>query len=197
MAVKCGLRKATGAFSGREVIFPEVANFSRISEDDFVSFVVANCQVGRAQVMSVLNAVEEQLVNFMMQGHSVEVPRLGTFSLTVDGRVEKDESGHWQLTDAKPGRVALKPAVTMLKKLRNTKFELIGHTLIQRTQLPDEQAIALMRRLCEESGFFTVQTYSRAAGHSFYIGKKTIEHMLAAGKLVEGRTGRTRLYRMA
>lgn len=196
MAVKCSLRKATGAFGNREVVFPEVVNYSRITGESFVDYIVANCQVGRAQVMSVLSALEEQLVLFMMEGHSVEVPRLGTFSLTVDGHVEKDEKGRWQLKDEKLGRVVLKPSVAMLRKLRQTKYELLSHTLVSRTELTDEQALATMRRLCADNGFFTVQSYCKAAGHSFYLAKKTIARLMAEGKLEVRRNGRALLHRL-
>lgn len=197
MSVKCGLRKATGILQGKSNIYPEVTNFSRIDGEAFVNFLQQNCQVGRAQVLSVLSAVEEQLGMFLMQGHSVEVPRIGTFSLCVDGNVEQDEKGLWHLKDAKLKRLKIKPSSTLMGQLRQTKFELVSNALRERTILSMEQALGVMQTLCGRDGFFTIQTFRQATGCSHYIAKKAINALIAEGKVVSTNNGHSFIYRLA
>ena len=197
MSVKCALRKATGVFDGREVVFPEVARHSRIDADRFVDYVEQNCRVSSAHVMSALAAVQKQLTAFLLSGHTVEVPFLGTFSITVNGRVEKDKSGHWQLKDERFGTVRLKPAVNWIGELQKAKFELIIHTDVDRSSVPEGEPIDVMRYLCQQDGFFTVQSYVSATGVSAYRARKIIAAALAEGKLTENRSGHTLVYRVA
>lgn len=177
-------------------VFPEAVNYSRIDGEAFVNYVEANSQVGRAQVLSVLSAVEEQLVIFLSQGHSVEIPWLGTLSLSVDGRAERDENGHWRLKDERLGKVMLKPSTTLLSHLKDTKFELIDGMAREDGELPADEALSVVRSLCEKDGFFTLLSYRQATGNSPYYAKKTINRLRDSGLVSEHRNGRIYIYRL-
>ena len=197
MSVKCVLKKSGGVLQSLNKVYPEVASFSRIDAENFMNYLAQNYQVGRAQVASVMEAVADQLAMFLMIGHTVEVPRIGTFSLTVDGRAEQDGEGHWHLKDERLGRVVLKPSTPLLAKLEQTKFELVNDIVKEHPKPSMEQALGVMQTLCGRDGFFTIQTFRQATGCSHYIAKKAINALIAEGKVVSTNNGHSFIYRIA
>ena len=196
MAVKCVLKKSSGMLSEVGKVYPEVARFSRIDADSFVNYVVQNCQVSHGQVMSILSAVENQLSMFLSNGHTVEVPRLGTFSVTVNGSAEQDDDGHWHIKDGKVGSVRLKPSAAMLQSLDGTKFELVNGLIYEHPRLTEEEAMSVIRTLCAEDGFFTVKSYRQVTRESQYYARKSLRALVNAGKLTCNASGHTVIFRL-
>lgn len=55
----------------------------RVMTDDLVNYIAENSQLPRAVVPAALAAIQKSIVNFVLNGHSVTIPRLGTFTATV------------------------------------------------------------------------------------------------------------------
>lgn len=58
----------------------------RIKTDDLIDSIAENSQVPRAVVPAALAAIQKSIVNFVLNGHSVTIPRLGTFNSTLSSR---------------------------------------------------------------------------------------------------------------
>ena len=58
----------------------------RIKTDDLIDSISENSQLPRAIVPAALAAILKSITNFVLNGHSVTVPRLGTFTGTITSR---------------------------------------------------------------------------------------------------------------
>lgn len=197
MAVKCKLRKVSGVLKDTDKFFPEAINFSRIDADRFLDSIANNSQVGRPQVQSTMAAVAENMLYFLQNGHSVEVPYLGTISLAIKGSVEKDEKGKFVLKDAQFRRLELQPSVSLLRQLKQTKFELATSSVKKMPISSREDVLGVVQKLCERDGYVTIQTYCHTTGSSPYMTKKALKSLLNEGLIIETHSGRIAIYRLA
>lgn len=197
MDVKCGLKKAGGALKGRNVVYAEPVNYSTISADAFVEYVRQNCQVGEAQVRSVMAAMVEQLLVFLTNGHRVTVPNLGSFMMKLKSEVGKDKNGKPILKNARFGGLRFIPGKKFSVMLKQTKFGLMSDYVREVDGLSDENAKELARLLCEWQGFFLIADFRREARVSYTYARKVVNKMLADGFLTMRRSGQLCVYSMA
>lgn len=197
MDVKCGLKKAGGALKGRNVVYAEPVNYSTISADAFVEYVRQNCQVGEAQVRSVMAAMVEQLLVFLTNGHRVTVPNLGSFMMKLKSEVGKDKNGKPILKNARFGGLRFIPGKKFSVMLKQTKFGLMSDYVREMDGLSDENAKELARLLCEWQGFFLIADFRREARVSYTYARKVVNKMLADGFLTMRRSGQLCVYSLA
>lgn len=55
----------------------------RIKTEDLVAYIAENSQIPKAIVRAGLSAIQKSIYNFVLNGHSVTVPQLGTFGITI------------------------------------------------------------------------------------------------------------------
>lgn len=90
---------------------------SRIDTSALVDYIAENSQLPRAVLPSALAAIQKSINNFVLNGHSVTVPRLGTFTATL--RSEGAETVDGVTGDLVKGiRVKFRPTSAMLEQLR-------------------------------------------------------------------------------
>ena len=64
--------------------------YTTMNADDIVNYCVANSVVPKAYLSASMIAFAQCIENFLLNGHSVEFPNLGIFSLTSSGISEAD-----------------------------------------------------------------------------------------------------------
>ncbi len=55
----------------------------RIMTEQLVDYICQNSQLPRAVVPTALAAIQKSIINFVLNGHSVTIPRLGTFNTSL------------------------------------------------------------------------------------------------------------------
>lgn len=60
--------------------------YSRISREDIVEAAQRNTSIPRAYLDMAYDALINEVENFVMNGHSVQIPNLGTISCRLNGR---------------------------------------------------------------------------------------------------------------
>ena len=194
---KCVIKSGSGVVRDKEVVFPVIQKIPRMDANIFIDKVVEGNQVSKAQVLSVLAAIESQLGVWLSLGHTVEVPGIGTFKPVVEGTVEQKENGRWSLKDAKIPRVKYRPCREIRLELRHAKFELADTKTQAANYLSDDEALKQVTLLCERDGNVTPNTYSKAVGCTVYMARKTLERFKEADKLICPNGEKTNLYRLA
>lgn len=63
--------------------------YSQISKDDIVEAAQRNSAIPRAYLDMAYDALINEVENFVMNGHSVQIPNLGTISCRIKGRGAK------------------------------------------------------------------------------------------------------------
>ncbi|MBO6023278.1 MAG: hypothetical protein J6P83_00285 [Bacteroidales bacterium] len=64
--------------------------YTTMNAEDIVNYCVANSVVPKAYLSASMVALAQCIENFLLNGHSVEFPNLGIFSLTSSGISEAD-----------------------------------------------------------------------------------------------------------
>ena len=64
--------------------------YTTMNAEDIVNYCVANSVVPKAYMSAAMVAIAQCIENFLLNGHSVEFPNLGIFSLTSSGISEAD-----------------------------------------------------------------------------------------------------------
>lgn len=98
--------------------------YSTISGDELVDAASRNSQVNKGVLRSATNAVLNEFHNFLMNGHSVELPGIGYFRFSFNAKAPKTlaelkENGV-QITRK---RVLYRPNVTLMTKLNAITVE--------------------------------------------------------------------------
>lgn len=65
--------------------YPVQVPSPRVMTPELINYISENSQLPRAVVPAALAAIQKSIVNFVLNGHSVTIPRLGTFTATVRG----------------------------------------------------------------------------------------------------------------
>ena len=113
----------------REVKFyPEKVSTGadRIRTEALIDYIAQNSQVPRSVVPTALAAIQKAIANFVLNGHSVSVKRLGTFTATVSGHASEtpEEVG---ARSVKRVHVRFRPCTALRHKLRyGITYERVG-----------------------------------------------------------------------
>ena len=196
MAIKCIVKKSSGLLKEKGFLYPEAVYYSRIDQAKFLDGIEKNFNIGRAQVLAVLSAVADQMEEFVTNGHSVQVPSIGTFSITMNGGAEKRENGKMKLKNAKFDKLRLIPDPDLEKKLQQTKFELLSPEVRETSDLSQEKLIEIMAKLSDETGIFLQTQLESAAGCSHGFATKFLSRMIAEGIVENIGTSRQKIYRL-
>lgn len=71
-------------FAGGSKYFPIGLKYSNIGEKELLNYMLQNSQVGRAMAVCAVEAFRAAFTTFLLNGHTMKVPGLGTFSLTCN-----------------------------------------------------------------------------------------------------------------
>lgn len=68
--------------------YPLQVPATRVLTDDLVDYIAENSQLPRAVLPAALAAIQKSIFNFVLNGHSVTIPRLGTFTATIKSKAQ-------------------------------------------------------------------------------------------------------------
>ena len=99
--------------------------YSTIKGNSLVESCSKNSYVPRAYMEAALVAIVEAMENHLLNGHSIELPDFGIFSISCESTVAKTaaEAGIHQLKGLK---INFRPSTTLKTKLENVEVELDG-----------------------------------------------------------------------
>ena len=79
-------RKVMG---GGEKLYAIGLHYSRIDDKGLIDYMLQNSQVGRTSAVAAVEAFKAAFTTFLLNGHTMKVPALGTFSLTCNSDTKK------------------------------------------------------------------------------------------------------------
>lgn len=100
--------------------FLEAIYYSQIGKDETIECAARNSQIPRAYMEQIYDSLVTEIKNFVMNGHSIKLDRLGTFSATIQyrpGAAKKED-----VTTSAISKVAFRfrPAASIMKFINNT-----------------------------------------------------------------------------
>lgn len=190
MRINCIVRQSGGMMKEKAVVYPDVVDAATIGEEEFLKMVCLNRKLEPAQVKAVLSGVKDTLGDLLGLGHKVKVGEIGSFSLDVKGRLEKDRNGVLQLNDASVKRVRMIPSKKLLQAIGDCKFSLVSHNVVSVADNDAAAAEEAVDLLLKEKPFFVIPDLMRKTGVSWNLANKMLLAMEQSGKLTKTRSGR-------
>lgn len=86
--IKVGIVRRTN-FKGGKKLYALGLHYTNISEAELMHYMQQNSQLGKGLAVAAVEAFKAAFTTFLMNGHSMQVPYLGTFSLTCNSDTKK------------------------------------------------------------------------------------------------------------
>ena len=93
--VKLSVKKQTVYVAGGEGYITRAIRYSTIDSDSVLEYAALNSGINRAMIAASVEAVLQTFENFLCNGHSVQLPRIGNFRFGVNANFAstEDEGG--------------------------------------------------------------------------------------------------------
>ena len=100
--------------------FLEAVYYSQIGKDETIECASRNSQIPRAYMEQIYDALVTEIKNFVMNGHSIQLDKLGTFSSVIQYRPGVDRIE--DLTSKGITKVAFRfrPSASLMKYFNNS-----------------------------------------------------------------------------
>lgn len=108
--------KKMNRYVTRAVVLP------RINKDELLARAAANSGIRKGIIYSASDAISNEIENFLLNGHSIEVPVLGTFSFAVNASAAETEKGAGA-TAVYRRKIKYTPNVQLKRYLQTVNFE--------------------------------------------------------------------------
>ena len=97
--------------------YPARVGSERLTTDDVIDYIGENSQVPRAAVPAAVHAILKTITNFVLNGHSVELPRLGIFSATIQEKGGAESAEAYRMSADAKVMVRFRPSSSLSQEL--------------------------------------------------------------------------------
>lgn len=111
------------AIKDRSAFVTRVITYSRISSDDLVESAARNSAIPKGHVAASCDAIMNEFRNYLLNGHSVEIPHLGTFRLGVNCKLA-DKAENVSANNIYRKKVLFIPSSNFKKLIGSCNFEM-------------------------------------------------------------------------
>lgn len=116
--------KKKNPIEGSFAYFAQPELYSQISKEDIVEAAQRNTSIPRAYLDMAYDALINEVENFVMNGHSVQIPNLGTISCRIRGKGADSREKYSTELISKVGFTFL-PDPYIKKLLKKVQFRLV------------------------------------------------------------------------
>ena len=88
--LRTGIVRRTNLKGGKK-LYPTVLLYSNITDSELVNYMQQNSQVGHSMAVAAVEAFKAAFTTFLLNGHSMEVPAVGTFSMSANCKAVSEE----------------------------------------------------------------------------------------------------------
>ena len=122
MAVNVGVSKRPIPGGGTKY-YPTGLVYSNINDDGLVQYMQQNSQVSETAARSAVKAFKAAFETFLINGHTMVIPSLGTFSLSAQCKAQ-DEVSSVEAT-IKNIRVRFTPTAQVRRAAKSARFQML------------------------------------------------------------------------
>ena len=165
-----------------------------VDTDRLAGFIEKGTSASRADILLVLSALADEMGYQMKEGNRVKLDGLGTFSISMGGKIDKDRNGKLLLKDAHVRGIRFKPAASLMGKLYGADFTRQRHRGMHSANV-DEQAVReAAMRLTEGGGAFITREFRYELGLTLHMAYKWLRRLVADGTLRKTGTRKCDVY---
>lgn len=120
--INVGISKRPIPGGGRKY-YPTGLTYSNINDDGLVQYMQSNSQVSETAARSAVKAFKAAFETFLINGHTMVIPSLGTFSLSAQCKSQlhvEDVN-----TTVKNIRIRFTPTAQVRRSAKSAKFQMV------------------------------------------------------------------------
>ncbi|MBP3227450.1 MAG: HU family DNA-binding protein [Bacteroidaceae bacterium] len=140
MSIHYALYETSGIAAGEKKLTPRPITTGRRTTDALARRIESATTATRGDIRLVLAALTDYMADALLDGESVQLDGLGTFSVSVGGEVRNDKNGRPMLHDACVRGVLFRPCRELMHRLSHASFT-SRHTSAHRSALLDDTQV--------------------------------------------------------
>ena len=119
--VRTGIVQRTVPNGGRKLYASKIM-YSNVGHDELISYMQRNANIGRATAVAAVDVFVKVFQAWVMNGHAIRVPELGTFSLSAKTKSVASR-GKADASVIRRRRVRFTPLKHLKESARSTRFQ--------------------------------------------------------------------------
>ena len=134
MKVNAAFQKV--AILKKEGYVSRAVTYSKIDGEDVLEYAAQNSGINQAQLSAAMYAIRQSFVNFLLNGHSVELPGVGIFRVGVNAKMV-DEATKVSVDQIYRRKIHFLPSTALKDKLIRISFSTDPmETVVEETTTP-------------------------------------------------------------
>ena len=125
------------AILDKEGYVSRAVTYSKIDGDEVLELAAQNSGINQAQLSAVMYAIRQSFINFLMNGHSVELPGVGIFRVGVNAKMV-DEAAKVSVDQIYRRKIHFLPATALKDRLTRISFSTDPTETATETTTPTE-----------------------------------------------------------
>ncbi|MGN1213981.1 MAG: HU family DNA-binding protein [Bacteroidaceae bacterium] len=108
--------------SGETRLYPNIVSYMNIGNDEIIEHMAQNSGINKTTALNATAALRQIFYNYLLNGHTVKIPQLGTFRLSVKTKAVSDikDCGVGCVKNVK---VVFTPVSDIRKACKSVKFK--------------------------------------------------------------------------
>ena len=119
MKVNAAFQKV--AILKKEGYVSRAVTYSKIDGEDVLEYAAQNSGINQAQLSAAMYAIRQSFINFLMNGHSVELPGVGIFRVGVNAKMV-DEVSKVSVDQIYRRKIHYLPSIDLKNRLTRISF---------------------------------------------------------------------------
>ncbi len=109
-------------FMGEKKLYANIVSYSNINSKKLIDYMVANSGINKSTAIAAVYALRSILRNYLCNGHTVQIPQLGTFSLYCSAKAQADKKDV-KASTVKRLKIRFTPEATISNAVKSVKFK--------------------------------------------------------------------------
>ena len=124
------------AILNKEGYVSRAVTYSKIDGEDVLEYAAQNSGINQAQLSAAMYAIRQSFVNFLLNGHSVELPGVGIFRVGVNAKMV-DEATKVSVDQIYRRKIHFLPSTVLKDRLTRISFSTDPmETVVEETTTP-------------------------------------------------------------
>jgi len=180
MSINYDLYETKGALNKH---YAKVIALEKIDTQKIANHIQQICTVTEHDTKAVLSALAATIKQELLDGNSVLLDGIGTFSLSLSGNIETDKKGNLKLKNAKVKSIKFRPLKSFMNSFNEANFSVKNHMGSKDVNLSNEELNAIIDKLLEKRHSFLNADFRKATGMSRTKATILLNQLVKEGKL--------------
>ena len=183
MAINYEFYETSGIAASEKKLIVRAKRHERKRIDDLAKIIADSTTATRGDILLVLSALVEEMATMLLQGNTVELDGLGTFSVKLGGEVRFDKNGKPFLHEGSVKGINFRSSKDFLQRFSAARFTSRFTEARRSESISDEEVRSRTVELltsCDVVSFSTLQAH---LGLTYATARRRLKPLIADGTI--------------